>query len=295
MIRRLRRVLSRLLGAILGPLVDKAVDQAMHEHLSRAVHDAMAHTIDTQWRRYLALAALATRTRPPATLAAAECRVFSQNGEDGVLHALIQHITVPRFFVEFGAGSGAEGNCVLLADVFDWSGLFIESHPPHFEALQSKYRGTRDVDVDRNEVTPSNVVELFATHTVPSEFGVLSIDVDGLDYWIWDALVGYRPAIVVIEYNGSFPPGAHHLPSKESARWNGEGAFGASLRSLVDLGKAKGYELVHTDLTGVNAFFVRGDLVGDLPRGDEVFWRRANYFFQWQGFDGPAPDYFQRD
>ena len=133
-----------------------------------------------------------------------------------------------------------------------------------------------------------NVEELFAQAGVPPEPDVLSIDVDGNDYWIWKAISRYRPRLVVIEYNGSLDPTARRvMPYRPGYRWDHTSGYGASLGALEDLAVEKGYRLVHTELAGVNAFFVREDLAGGLPSGEAVPRRAASYALM--GLEHPAP------
>ena len=94
-----------------------------------------------------------------------------------------------------------------------------------------------------------------------------SIDVDGIDLGIWRALSIARPRLVVIEYNAALDPAAALVQPLEPPReWDGTDFFGASLGALRRVGREKGYRLVHTDVTGVNAFFVREDLAAPFPR-----------------------------
>jgi hypothetical protein len=214
-------------------------------------------------------------------LSSYELRVFSQNGEDGVL-AEILHRLGPgsKTFVEFGAGTGAQGNCVLLADCFSWSGLFIEADPEYFVTLSAKYAGNHDVETVRAEVSPDNVNKLFQAAKVPSELDVLSIDIDGQDYWVWAAISEYRPRVVVVEYNATLDVESVLVQPREVAGpWDGTTYFGASLGAFCTLADEKGYALVHTDLTGVNAFFVRTDLAAAVGV-DRAPRRAANYGLQ---------------
>jgi hypothetical protein len=190
-----------------------------------------------------------------------ELRGFSQNGEDGVLVEILNRIGVTnRFFVEFGIQNGAEGNCVLLADVFGWTGVFIEADDDDFADLQAKYAGSR-VRTVNDMVTVARVEEIFRDAGVPDEPDVLSIDIDGNDLYVWDALTGFRPRVVVIEYNaGIREPGPVAQPHDPDRVWDGSGAFGASLEALDVVAARQGYRLAHTDLAGVNAFYVREDL-----------------------------------
>lgn len=186
-----------------------------------------------------------------------ELRAFSQNGEDGVLVELLNRIGVTnRFFVEFGIQNGTEGNCVLLAEVFGWSGVFIEADDESFQLLRAKYDGY-PVKTVRDLVTVDRVQEIFTAAGVPPAPDVLSIDIDGNDIYVWDALTDFRPRIVIIEYNsGIVEPGPVAQPHDPARSWDGTGAFGSSLAALDVVAARHGYRLAHTDLTGTNAFYV---------------------------------------
>lgn len=250
-------------------------------------------TFETDRAFYLALSELARRhaevgTEPgeqPSTmsLSALELRVLSQNGEDGVLAEILRRVGAPaRFFVEFGVESGREGTCVYLADVADWQGLFIEASPSFYRDLAHKYAASVGVRTCEAMVTPANVEELFKSADVPIEPDVLSIDIDGGDYWAWEAIVNYRPRVVVVEYNAAIDPRRRLVQPRERTGWDGTDFFGASLGALRVLGESKGYRLVHTELAGLNAFFVRGDLAGDrFSEADRASVRGCpNYFLR---------------
>jgi hypothetical protein len=252
------------------------------------------HALQTDRTLYMVLALLAERHRaisglPGASadtgsLAAYELRVFSQNGEDGVLAEILARVGVgERFFVEFGVESGREGNCVYLADVAGWQGLFMDCDDAFFAELERKYRAEDRVQTVRAMITPENVQELFAANGVPAELDVLSIDVDGADYWIWEAIDAYRPRVVVIEYNSALNPHRRLVqPADLVGAWDGTSYYGASLGALRSLGKRKGYRLVHTELSGVNTFFVREDLA------------EGRFFGAEEAPITGAPNYFQR-
>jgi hypothetical protein len=242
---------------------------------------------------YLALSELAQRhTRigrepgpPPSdrSLTGCELRVFSQNGEDGLLAEILRRIGAPaRHFVEFGIESGREGNCIYLADVAGWAGLFIEAEEEMYGRLADKYGAQPAIRTVRAEVTTTNIERLFAEAEVPPEPDVISIDVDGQDYWLWQAIESYRPRVMVIEYNSSLDPRTRLVqPDEPGHQWSGTEYYGASLGALESLAAEKGYRLIHTDLCGVNAFFVRSDLDGDaLPPTEEVARRGTPNYFQ---------------
>jgi hypothetical protein len=260
--------------------------------------------LETDRAIYLALTELTQRyedrgrPRRSDQLSGYELRCFSQHGEDGVIVEFLNRVgTVHNYFVEFGIESGREGNCVFLADVCDWRGLFIEADEEMAAALHRKYAASKLVKTLRSVVTPANIQTLFADNGVPKEPDVLSIDVDGADYWIWDAIetTRFQPRVVVIEYNSSLPVDARLVqPQDHSAGWDGTAFFGASLQALIELGARKGYRFVHSDMAGANAFFVRCDLgEGLFPKADRVPRRgQPNYFMT--GYNHP-PDTSGRD
>ena len=243
---------------------------------------------------YLALQALGARygehgragaeTPPAEDLTRHELRVFSQNGEDGVIEAILRRVGHGQpSFVEFGVEAGTEGNCIFLADVLGWPGLFMESDPAKFAFLEGKYAARPEVRTVQASVRPENVETLIRSAALPDEPAVLSIDVDGIDYWIWRALA-LRPRLVVIEYNAHLPRDAELVqPLEPEMAWDGTDYFGASLEALRRLAQGKGYRLVHTDLAGVNAFFVREDLGGPFLPEHRVAVRAPNYFLSGTG------------
>jgi hypothetical protein len=255
------------------------------------------HPLETERTLYIALVQLGEHHRavsesPSAStekgpLTPFELRAFSQNGEDGVLAEILTRVGAgERYFVEFGVESGREGNCVYLADVANWRGLFMDSDAQAFTALQRKYRANDRVRTDCAMVTPANVQQLFVAADIPPEPTVLSIDVDGSDYWIWEAIEGYRPRVLVIEYNSALDPYRRLVqPADLEEGWDGTEYFGASLGAMRALGERKGYRLVHAELCGVNAFFVRQDLAeGRFPAVEDVPLRGTpNYFQRGQG------------
>src|SRR5436190_5930337 len=177
-----------------------------------------------------------------------EQRFYSQNGEDGLLRIIFDKIkTTNRFCVEFGIHSN-EGNTIYLK-MQNWNCLWMD--------------GSGDgIHVKKEFITAENINDLFAKYNVPHEFDLLSIDIDTNDYWVWSAIKNYSPRVVVMEYNSSIPWTESKSTSYDpTARWDGTDYFGASLLALKNLGDSKGYTLITCDSGGVNAFFVRNDLV----------------------------------
>ena len=224
------------------------------------------------------------------SLRAYELRVTSQNGEDGVLAEILARVGVgPRFVVEFGAGDGSETTTGFLTDWCGWSGVLIEIDAFEASRLARKHQHEPHVVTHHAQVTEENLEPLLAGLGVPADLDVLSIDIDSVDYWIWRSIRVLRPRVVVIEYNSTLPAGRSiTVPRDQASGVNpATDRYGASLDALVQLGASKGYVLVHTELAGVNAFFVRDDLAGAVRAGTA---RRAgpNHFL---GSDGPLATY----
>ena len=196
-------------------------------------------------------------------LRAYEHKVFSQNGEDGIIQEILYRIgTSTRYFVEFGVESGIECNCARLALEEGWRGLFMEAADQDFERLSERYCAYPAVRCVKAIVTSQNIETLLAENEVPHDLDMLSIDIDGNDYWVWKAVKRWRPRLVIMEYNPNYPPSKKWVMAENpNHRWRGTSYFGASLASLAALGREKGYTLIGTNSCGVNSFFVRDDLV----------------------------------
>lgn len=189
-------------------------------------------------------------------LRAWESGTYSQFGEEGVIAGIFDAIGVRhRYCVEFGAKDGeAISNTAHLRKALGWDALLMEGDP--------KWRGA---GVHTEFVTAENVQALFAKYGVPPQFDLLSIDVDGNDYWIWNALSDFVPRVVVVEYNIFFSLDvAKVIRYRPDHVWDGSTYHGASLAALAKLGREKGYCLVHTESWSPNAFFVKRS---ELPAG----------------------------
>jgi len=209
---------------------------------------------------------------PPGTpLAQAEFRVTSQFGEDGILQHLIAHVPfVERSFVEFGVEDFREANCRLLATLAPWRGLVLDGAPEFEEVLRSDpLMFLRDLTARTAFVTAENIDGVIVEAGFAGDLGVLSIDIDGNDYWVWEAIRSAQPRIVVVEYNSVFGKDAAvtvpYAPDfyRRTAHFSWLYA-GASLAALAHLGERKGYALVGSNSAGNNAFFVRRDVLGAL-------------------------------
>lgn len=200
-----------------------------------------------------------------------ERRYYSQNGEDGILLYLFSKVgTRNKNFIEFGIEDGVECNAANLAINFGWSGLFIEGSPHLAQKARNFYHNRHKIPPERVKIvseflTIENVNQVFEQNLMTGEIDLLSIDIDGNDYWLWQSITCVNPRIVVIEYNASFGVErsitVEYDPAFDARRKHPSGWYhGASLRALVKLGKKKNYILVGCDSSGTNAFFVRADI-----------------------------------
>ncbi len=204
-------------------------------------------------------------------------RLYSQAGEDGVLAEILRRVgAITGYFVELGSGDGSE-NCTRALLEAGWQGCWMEADPRHAASAEA-IAGGRAV-VLHAMVSRENVTSLLDAAGVPAEPDVLSIDIDGNDYWVWEETAcTRRPRVVLIEYNPKFPPPARWvLPYRADRVWDGTYRQGATIVALVDLANQLGYRLVGCESFGANAFFVREDvarLSDDLPEvaPADAFW-----------------------
>jgi len=213
-----------------------------------------------------------------------EYQITSQNGEDGIIAEIFNRIgTTNKNFVEFGVEKGLENNTLSLL-LNGWDGYWLEGSPDYVQAIKEKFHflvEQKRLCVEQAFINAENIESLFEKMSVPKEFDLLSIDIDGNDYWVWKAINNYSPRVVVIEYNAVFrPPQQYVVKYQPEKHFPITSYFGASLESLKILGEEKGYKLVGCNFLGVNAFFVRKDLVADKflePFTAEVHYEPPRY------------------
>jgi hypothetical protein len=186
-------------------------------------------------------------------LQSSEKKVFSQNGEDGVIVKIFELIGFSnRYYVEIGVEDGRECNTRYLREVYDCQGIQLDrdySNP--------------EINLYQELITAENINQIFIKYQVPKEFDLLSIDVDGNDFYLWLSLEEiYRPRVVVVEYNSSHSPGEDKVVPYSTQRcWDGTNYFGASILAWKNLAEKKGYSLVYADSQGINLFLIRNDVL----------------------------------
>lgn len=225
-----------------------------------------------------------------------EHKIYSQHGEDGILREIFNRIgTTSKTFFEFGAGAGSENNTIaLLLD--GWRGWWIDGgdYVEVYKYLFATSIEESKLVVAKKMVTSQNVNSIVNELGISKEIDLISIDIDGNDYYVWQSLEAISPRVVVIEYNAAYPPDMHFLQDESVPSWNGSNFFGASLYTLNELAKRKGYTLVCCDLIGGNAFFVRDDLVKDKFEfaGDvKKIWQTPKYYLYYYGGHMPYINY----
>jgi hypothetical protein len=207
----------------------------------------------------------------------------SQYGEDGVIeHALRAIGESTRWCVEFGAADGIYlSNTHSLINDRGYSAVLIEAGQSAVE-LRERYRRRPDVHVFRRFVEfdgPNRLDEILAATPIPRDFDVLSIDIDGNDYHIWESLQNYRPKVVVIEFNMTIPAEVDFVQPRDMSIMQG-----SSLAAMVRLGRCKGYRLIHATIA--NGIFVDEKYYERFPIEDDSLaslWTErpfVTYFFQ---------------
>ena len=218
-----------------------------------------------------ALGRIETRQCSGSEFGRSEFRVFSQWGEDGIIQHLLSKIPIQKkIFVEFGVEDYKESNTRFLVINNYWDGLIIDGSKKNIASVkEDKIYWASNIKAISSFITKDNINQLIKSHNIIGEIGLLSIDIDGNDFWVWEQINVINPDIVIVEYNSQFGPYANvSIPySKNFVRGLNNkhiSFYGASLTALTNLARRKGYSLVASNNAGNNAFFVRDDLISDF-------------------------------
>lgn len=203
--------------------------------------------------------------------------VNSQHGEDGILSAIFDKIgTTSKYAVEFGGWDGIYlSNIRHLITDRGFSGLYIEGEEERAKNLLKNYESYPNVSCVaayvgfRGEYTLDNILR---KQNAPEQIDLISIDIDGYDYHVWDALRQYKPRVIVIEYNPSIQNDMIVINPREESIF-----CGSSAAALVELGRKKGYSLAV--VTKTNLIFVTDEEYDKLEIWDNSLdTLRANNF-----------------
>ena len=215
-----------------------------------------------------------------------EFQVYSQNGEDGILNEILKRLNIESgYFVEIGIQDGLETNTTFLL-MKGWKGAWIEADQAYLPKINQTFRKEiedKNLTILNDFVNAENINQILSKENLPSEIDILSIDIDSNDYWVWKNIVVRSPKIIIIEYNAFIPCETEWIMDYHSAKvWDSSTVFNASLKSLEMLGREKGYKLLACCYNGVNAFFVREDLITDkfLPLQIEEIYQPVRYYLK---------------
>lgn len=215
--------------------------------------------------------------------------VFSQFGEDSILEAIFNEIPMNesgiRTCVEFGAWDGLHlSNSANLVKNHNWHGVFIESDKNRFEELSQNYKSD-DVSCIQAMVNfegDNSLDQILARTTSPVDLDLISIDIDGCDYWILESIKIYLPKVFIVEFNPTISNSVDYVQPR-----NLHISQGSSLKAITRLGKEKGYELIATTLT--NAFLVKHELASRFlttEKSIDDFYKSKYQNSIWTSYDG---------
>jgi hypothetical protein len=202
-----------------------------------------------------------------------EKKVHSQNGEDGIIDHIFNTVgTTNKIAVEIGVAasasvtSGVETNTTYLAEQ-GWKTYWFDYLVPQWMPDNCTFT--------KKFLTADTIANTFSELSIPKDIDLLSIDIDGNDYHLREALEEYRPRVCIMEYNGCFDSATEYvMPRNDNYVWssNTQRDFGASLKSYTAQANRMGYDLVYCDSQGVNAFYVRRTLTLFPARTSEEAW-----------------------
>jgi len=206
-----------------------------------------------------------------------EFKAFSQWGEDGIIQYLINLVPIENeTFIEFGVENYTEANTRFLLMHDNWKGLVVDGSQKHIDQIRNdEIYWKHELTAQCRFINRDNINEIFKNAGFVGDIGLLSIDIDGNDYWVWEKIDVIMPRIVVCEYNSTFG-----CKRPITVPYNAEFVrtdvhysnlyYGASLAALCHLAVRKGYDFVGSNSTGSNAFFVRNDLRHGLRKFSAV-------------------------
>lgn len=200
-----------------------------------------------------------------------EFKIFSQFGDDGIIQYLINKLNIEnKIFIEFGVESYIESNTRFLLMNNNWSGLVLDGSESNITQIKnSELYWKYDLVAKNAFITAENINDLISDEGFSGEIGLLHIDIDGNDYWVWKALEVVKPIIMIVEYNSGF--GCERpitIPYQSDFVWTkahySNLYFGSSILSLCDLAEEKGYSFIGCNSSGNNAYFIKHGHLCDI-------------------------------
>src|SRR5450432_3893108 len=203
-------------------------------------------------------------------LSEVEFQVFSQSGEDGIIQYLVSKLNFEfKTFIEFGVENYIEANTRFLFLNNNWSGYIIDGSENNIKYAEHDVGSYGELYVKAAFINKENINDLLKIPGFNKEVGILSIDIDGNDYWVWKEINTLNPVVVIAEYNSVFGINTFwSIPyNKTFVRKKNDKSqlyYGASLLALCDLANQKGYTFVGCNSKGNNVFFIRNDKMTDF-------------------------------
>ena len=197
-------------------------------------------------------------------------KVFSQWDEDGIIQYLINKVPISnKTFIEFGVENYEESNTRFLLINNHWKGMVLDASEPDIQYIQTDpIHWQFDLQARCAWITKDNIDALLQDSGFAGDAGLLSIDINGNEYWIWEAIQSLRPRIVIVEYNSLFglsPISVPYAPAFDrTAAHYSNLYYGCSLGALQHLAQQKGYILLGSNIWGHNSFFLRSDIAGGI-------------------------------
>lgn len=276
--RAIRKWVSKIVGTEDLPLLLenlKLMSESFDPLNARRLLNELASTSQgVQQLLHYTYRQLQAQRKLPEQISDAGFRCFSQNDEDGLILYIFSLVgTTNKRVVEICAGDGIECNASNLIINHGWSGLLFDGNEQNIAAGNRFYSHCRDTclhppTLAHAWITAENVNTLIADYKFNGDIDLLSLDLDGMDYWIWKALTCIRPRVVMLEFISLWGSDkAVTVPYNPAFRlnWDREPWYcGASLAAFVKLGRERGYRLVGTNRFGFNAVFLRADTGQDL-------------------------------
>ena len=239
-------------------------------YFSKRIHrDKLHPSVGIQQRALMQQYRLAQKNRLVPAFNTTGFKVFSQFEEDGLLLFLFSLMGEgSKTFIEIGANDGINSNCSNLAIHFGWSGLFFEGDPKLIRRGEKFYSKIPTPYHPKPRyvqaiIQRENINELISKAGLSGEIELLSIDIDGNDYWVWDALTVVEPKVVVIETHTEFGLEDLVVPYDPNYMYPGKHPIyhGASVIAMNKLAEKKGYRLVGANDLGMNQIYIKKDLL----------------------------------
>lgn len=213
-----------------------------------------------------------------------EFSIFSQFGDDGIIQFLVNYLDInEKKFIEFGVTDYIESNTRFLLMNNNWEGLVMDGNQDAVNTINNSYYYWKyNLIAKKLWVTKNNINDFIKDNGFNGEIGLLHIDLDGNDYWIWEALESVSPIIFIAEFNSVFSLNPYTVPYSESfyrtSAHHSNLYWGCGLTAICELSSKKGYSFIGCNSAGNNAYFVRNDKLKDIkPLSPEEGYVKSKY------------------